>query len=132
MVIPTKAEAVALVREINEKGGDYHQMDLGNGLVLKGHWDMDKHLHYFDLPKDLTGKTVIDIGCNTGFFSFECERRGDERVVALDVRKIPAFFAVRKLLDSKVEFIQKNIYDIKFPNDMGKFDVGCAGVCCCI
>jgi 2-polyprenyl-3-methyl-5-hydroxy-6-metoxy-1,4-benzoquinol methylase len=121
MIIHSREEAVEIIREINEKGGDYHQLDLGDGLVLKGHWDMGKHLRYFDLPQDLTGKTVLDIGCNTGFFSFECEKRGAARVVALDVREIPAFFAARKILDSKVEFIQKNIYDIA-PGSMGSFD----------
>jgi SAM-dependent methyltransferase len=126
MIIQSRSEAVKIIQEVNEKGGDYHQMHLGNGLVLKGDWDMGEHLHYFDLPGDLSGKTVLDIGCNTGFFSFECEKRGAERVVALDVREIPAFFAVRKLLDSKVEFVRKNIYDIT-PSDLGKFDLVLCG-----
>ena len=33
---------------------------------------------------DLQGKTVLDIGAWEGFFSFEAERRGAARVVALD------------------------------------------------
>ncbi|MEW6003026.1 MAG: class I SAM-dependent methyltransferase [Nitrospirota bacterium] len=125
MLINSVSEAIDIIREINERGGDYHQIDLGNGLVLKGQWDMKGHLHYFDFPKDLTGKTVLDIGCNTGFFSFESEKRGAERVVALDVREIPAFFAVRKILNSKVEFIQKDIYNIT--PDLGKFDLVLCG-----
>jgi tRNA (mo5U34)-methyltransferase len=38
------------------------------------------------LPADLTGRTVLDIGCNGGFFSIEMKRRGADRVVAIDVQ----------------------------------------------
>lgn len=36
-------------------------------------------------PDDLTGKTVLDLGCSYGFFCFEAKRRGAARVVGLDV-----------------------------------------------
>ena len=36
------------------------------------------------LPADLQGKTVLDIGCNAGFFSMEMKRRGAERVLGID------------------------------------------------
>ena len=36
------------------------------------------------MPDDLTGWSVLDIGAWDGFFSFEAERRGASRVVALD------------------------------------------------
>ena len=36
------------------------------------------------LPQDLRGKTVLDIGCNAGFYSIEMKRRGAERVVGVD------------------------------------------------
>src|SRR6201747_948342 len=36
------------------------------------------------IPQDLTGKTVLDIGCNAGFYSLEMKRRGAARVVGID------------------------------------------------
>ncbi len=36
------------------------------------------------LPEDMTGKSVLDIGCNAGFYSFEMKRRGAERVLGID------------------------------------------------
>ncbi len=36
------------------------------------------------LPEDMTGKSVLDIGCNAGFYSFEMKRRGAARVVGID------------------------------------------------
>lgn len=38
-----------------------------------------------DLPDDLTGKTVLDIGTTNGASAFMAERRGAERVVAVDI-----------------------------------------------
>ncbi|MEX1310605.1 MAG: DUF1698 domain-containing protein [Candidatus Sulfomarinibacteraceae bacterium] len=37
------------------------------------------------VPDDLTGKTVLDIGCDAGYFSLELKRRNAERVVAIDI-----------------------------------------------
>src|SRR4051794_13944185 len=43
-------------------------------------WEFFKHV----VPNDLRGKTVLDIGCNGGFYSFEMKRRGASRVVGVD------------------------------------------------
>lgn len=37
------------------------------------------------LPDDLTGKSVLDVGCKHGYFCFEALRRGAKRVVGIDV-----------------------------------------------
>src|SRR5436190_3212468 len=64
----------------------WHSIDLGQGIVTDG-FKSAKHLQReveaFRFP-DLNGKTVLDIGAYDGFFSFEAERRGAKRVVALD------------------------------------------------
>lgn len=36
------------------------------------------------VPKELTGKTVLDIGCNAGFYSIEMKLRGASRVLGID------------------------------------------------
>ena len=36
------------------------------------------------IPEDLTGKSVLDIGCNGGFYSIEMKKRGADRVVGID------------------------------------------------
>jgi tRNA (mo5U34)-methyltransferase len=36
------------------------------------------------IPADLSGKSVLDVGCNAGFYSMEMKRRGAERVEKFD------------------------------------------------
>src|SRR5947209_4915080 len=64
----------------------WHSVDLGYGVVTQGHKSIDQIHHEiaaFQFP-DLGGKTFLDIGAWDGAFSFEAERRGARRVVALD------------------------------------------------
>jgi tRNA (mo5U34)-methyltransferase len=64
----------------------WHSIDLGHGIVTPGARSLDSLLGVWDslsVP-NLAGKAVLDIGAWDGFFSFEAERRGAARVVALD------------------------------------------------
>ena len=50
-----------------------------------GDYPAVKWRHYADaLPADMRGKSVLDIGCNAGFFSLAMKRRGAERVLGID------------------------------------------------
>ena len=64
----------------------WHSIDLGGGLVTPGAQSQEflkARMHSLQLP-DVRGKTVLDIGAYDGFYSFEVERLGAARVVALD------------------------------------------------
>ncbi|HUW04371.1 MAG TPA: DUF1698 domain-containing protein, partial [Acidimicrobiales bacterium] len=62
----------------------FHTIDLGDGLVTDGYDDTIAKTQHMQLPADLSGKTVLDIGAYEGAFSFEAKRRGAERVLATD------------------------------------------------
>jgi tRNA (mo5U34)-methyltransferase len=62
--------------------GWFHRIDLGQGVVTKG-LSSGPYVGPDKLP-DLTGKSVLDIGAWDGFYSFQAERLGAARVVALD------------------------------------------------
>jgi tRNA (mo5U34)-methyltransferase len=67
------------------------------------------------LPKDLTGKTVLDIGCNAGFYSFEMKRRGAARVLGIDEDERyleQARFVADELGMRDCEFRRLNTYDV--------------------
>jgi tRNA (mo5U34)-methyltransferase len=64
----------------------WHSIDLGHGVVTRGHKTPEvvrAELASFRMP-DLNGKSVLDIGAWDGVYSFEAERMGAARVVALD------------------------------------------------
>jgi hypothetical protein len=68
----SREELIALVDDVPW----YHTIDLGDGIVTKGTYDLRPVLDQYGFPADLHGKRVLDIGRASGFFSFELERRG--------------------------------------------------------
>lgn len=79
-------EARALLDEVGRAPVWMHALDLGHGVVTPGVRPATQLREAWDsmgLP-DLRGKSVLDIGAWDGWFSFESERRGAARVVALD------------------------------------------------
>ena len=67
------------------------------------------------LPDDLSGKSVLDIGCNAGFYSIEMKRRGAERVVGIDSDErylAQARLASEALGFDDIEFAELDVYDV--------------------
>jgi tRNA (mo5U34)-methyltransferase len=66
------------------------------------------------LPHDLHGKTVLDIGCNGGFYSIEMKRRGAERVLGIDFdpRYLEQARFAASSLGMDIEFRQLSVYDV--------------------
>ncbi len=55
----------------------WHAIDLGEGVKTPGHASpKGQDIRAKAIPEPLRGKTVLDVGCWDGFFSFWCERRG--------------------------------------------------------
>lgn len=111
----------------------FHCIDLGDGLVTKSKsaigepvdhprptWENIKGC----VPADLTGQTVLDVGCNAGFYSIEMKRRGAARVLGLDSQRdlIRQAEFVRDVLGLDIEYQRKSVYDLD-PLVMGQFDV---------
>jgi tRNA (mo5U34)-methyltransferase len=76
------------------------------------------------VPADLAGWRVLDIGCNAGFYSFELAARGAE-VTAIDVDPHylrQARWAAAELgLDGRIEFRRMQIYDLA--REEGTYDL---------
>ncbi len=62
----------------------YHTIDLLNGIVVPGDYDINAVLHYYHFPDDMSDLSVRDVGRGSGAFAFEFERRG-AHVVATDI-----------------------------------------------
>jgi len=111
-----------------------HRIDFGNGVVSPGRTD-SRIFEALNLC-DLRGKAVLDIGASDGLFSFECERRGASRVLAIDVwesqneetlrsswgESIEAFLTAKEILGSGVEYKKLSVYEVS-PETVGVFDI---------
>jgi tRNA (mo5U34)-methyltransferase len=111
----------------------YHTIDLGHGVVTPGVDDSPQRLGRIQLPADLSGRSVLDVGAWDGFFSFEAERRGASRVVACDYyawhgvgwgtgRGKAGFQLAHAALESRVEDVDLDVMDVT-PERIGSFDV---------
>ncbi len=50
---------------------------MGDGVRTAGHADQrSQEIRAEAIPRRLRGKTILDVGCWDGYFSFLCERRG--------------------------------------------------------
>jgi tRNA (mo5U34)-methyltransferase len=108
-----------LRREIAALGPWFHNIDLGGVQTAPEHflgdypavkWRRFAHA----LPEDLSGKTVLDIGCNGGFYSIEMKRRGAARVLGIDHDEDylkQARFAA-EVTGLEIEFAQLSVYDV--------------------
>jgi tRNA (mo5U34)-methyltransferase len=108
-----------LESRIRELGDWFHNLDLHGIKTAPDHFLGDfpnikwKHIAK-QIPDDLSGATVLDIGCNGGFYCIQMKQRGAQRVLGIDVddRYLnQARFAAGQLaLD--IEFQKRSVYDV--------------------
>jgi tRNA (mo5U34)-methyltransferase len=108
----------------------FHTIDLGNGLVTEGKGPTPEQVEFMGIPRDLSGRSVLDIGAWDGFFSFEAERRGAARVLATDYfcwggdgwGTKAGFDLAHRTLGSRVESRVIDVLDL-CPEKVGQFDL---------
>ena len=73
-------------------------------------------------PQELNGASVLDIGCNGGFYSIELKKRGAGRVLGVDVddRYLNQARFAAKTLGLEIEFEKRSVYDVD--SIAGQFD----------
>jgi tRNA (mo5U34)-methyltransferase len=108
----------------------YHRFEFAPEVVTPGPNNSAEVLKRLNLPEDMGGKRVLDIGARDGFFSFECERRCAAEVVPIDY--VPpqetGFFVAKEILGSRLNLLHENIYNLT-PERYGQFDIVlCLGV----
>jgi tRNA (mo5U34)-methyltransferase len=109
----------ALEERIRALGPWFHNLDLDGIATAPDHFLGDyprqKFARFADaLPADLTGKSVLDVGCNAGFYSFEMKRRGAARVVGLDSdeRYLAQARLAAEVLGHDIELRRLDVYDV--------------------
>lgn len=115
-----RASRSAIQARVAELGQWFHNMDLGGVWTAPGHflgdypgckWRAFEHA----VPARLDGKTVLDVGCNAGFYSLEMKRRGAARVLGIDHE--PAYLAQARFAAEvsglDVEFERLSVYEVE-------------------
>ena len=106
-------------RRVESLGPWFHNIDLDGVKTAPDHflgdypaakWRAFAHA----LPRDLAGRSVLDIGCNAGFYALEMKRRGAQRVVGID--SDPEYLAqaafAAEIHDVSIELRRLSVYDV--------------------
>jgi len=116
-----------IARRVEELGEWFHNLNLHGVQTAPKHFLGDfpnikwKHIAPA-IPKDLTGASVLDIGCNAGFYCIEMKTRGAERVLGVDVddRYLKQARFASETVGVDIEFQKLSVYDVdRIP---GQFD----------
>jgi tRNA (mo5U34)-methyltransferase len=121
---PSNAAAAApdrstLRKRIEELGEWFHNLTLDGVQTAPHHFLGDypsiKWRRFAaSIPADLTGWTVLDVGCNAGFYSQEMKRRGAARVVAIDsdARYLAQARFAAEVAGLDIDFRQLSVYQV--------------------
>lgn len=115
-------------RRVAELGQWFHNLDLHGVKTAPDHFLGDypntKWQRFANaLPYDLSGQTVLDVGCNGGFYSIQMKLRGADRVVAVDTNDAylaQARFAA-EVSGVEIEFHHLSVYQLEQLRE--KFDL---------
>jgi tRNA (mo5U34)-methyltransferase len=121
-------EEQALSERIAALGPWFHNLRLGGVQTAPNHFLGDypqvKFARFRDaIPADLSGKSVLDIGCNAGFYSLEMKRRGASRVLGIDTdeRYLCQARLAADIEEADVEFRRMPVWDVAALGE--KFDL---------
>lgn len=106
-------------RRVAALGPWFHNIELRGVETAPDHFLGDyprqKWRHFAAVvPPDLTGRSVLDIGCNAGFYSLEMKRRGARRVLGIDFDDTylrQARFAA-EMAELDISFEKLSVYDV--------------------
>lgn len=133
--IPRRTSTPRFTREqieqrVRELGDWFHNLDLQGVKTAPKHFlgdypNLKWRAFAHAIPSDLTGKSVLDIGCNAGFYSIEMKKRGAARVLGVDSDDVylnqARFAAEVHGMEGSVEFRKLSVYDVGALRE--KFDV---------
>ena len=128
MVARCKYSPQEIRRRVAELGEWFHNIDLDGVQTAPHHflgdyptlkWRQFAHA----LPQDLRGKSVLDIGCNAGFYAIEMKRRGADRVLGIDSdeRYLEQARFAAEVSGADIEFRRLSVYDV--PSLRERFDL---------
>lgn len=123
-----KDQQLSIDARIQDLGPWFHNLTLKGVQTAPNHFLGDypnikwRHLRKV-IPEDLTGQSVLDIGCNAGFYSIELKKRGAARVLGID--SDPSYLAQARFAaevnEVDIDLQEMSVYDVAKLGE--KFDV---------
>jgi len=115
----TRMTAEEIAARAAALGDWFHNIDLNGVQTAPNHflndypnvkWRLFRHA----IPEDLSGKSVLDVGCNAGFYSLEMKRRGAARVLGIDFddRYLDQARFAAEVRGQDIEFRKLSVYDV--------------------
>lgn len=108
-----------ILESVRSLGKWFHNIDLKGIKTAPDHFLGDYPMIKFrnfanSIPMDLTGKTVLDIGCNAGFYSIEMKKRNADLVIGIDSdeRYLEQARFASSVLGYEIEFMNMSVYDV--------------------
>ncbi|TCD05257.1 TIGR04290 family methyltransferase [Erythrobacteraceae bacterium CFH 75059] len=118
---PASGTVTDLEERVRELAPWFQNIDLGGGIrTAPEHFLGDYPAFKFarfagSLPADLEGRSVLDIGCNAGFYALEMKARGAGRVLGIDTDD-------RYLAQARLAADARGVGDVEFRN-LSVYDV---------
>ena len=113
------SDTADLQRRVQALAPWFHDMDLNGVRTAPDHFlydypNMKWKRFAHAVPEDLSGKSVLDIGCNAGFYSMEMKRRGADRVLGIDFddRYLDQARLASEVRGHDIEFRKLSVYDL--------------------
>jgi tRNA (mo5U34)-methyltransferase len=126
-ITTTPAPESYLEHRIAELGDWFHNLNLHGVYTAPHHFLGDfptiKWIHISEaIPDDLSGASVLDVGCNGGFYSIQMKQRGAARVLGIDVddRYLRQARFAAETLGLDIEFEKRSVYEVE--QIQGQFD----------
>jgi cyclopropane fatty-acyl-phospholipid synthase-like methyltransferase len=115
-------------RQANDFDSIYSRAKSPVGILIDSLFRRDMYQR-FDYTlrhaEPIAGRTFLDVGCGTGWYSLELARRYAKRVVGLDISKVMTEICRRRALeehlDDRTSFVQTDLLEYRPHTD---FDVG--------
>jgi tRNA (mo5U34)-methyltransferase len=114
-----QAQDASIETRVRELGDWFHNLTLGGVQTAPHHFLGDypaiKWRQFAEaIPPDLRGWSVLDVGCNAGFYSQEMKKRGADRVLGVDsdLRYLAQAEFAASVAGLDIEFRQMSVYDL--------------------
>lgn len=123
----TNPDPEGLSLRIQEMGEWFHNLNLHGVPTAPHHYQGDfPNIKWQkicpEIPRRLDGASVLDIGCNAGFYSIEMKRRGARHVLGIDIddRYLQQARFAAHTLGLDIEFRKCSVYELE--SIPGQFD----------